>query len=346
LRSTADRLDHEIFRLRDDVIAHEGPETTFYSFVGVSRKATMDEINKAYRRQAARMHPDKARQRFIAKYEKDTDKNKKKPTEREISAFHKEASARFSRLGVVAGILRGSQRDRYDFFLDHGFPKWRGTGYYYQRYRPGAGTVLFGLFIVGGGFAHYGAMILSYNRQRAFAEKYIKSARKSAWGDSMVIPGLDTASATTSANGSNDTNGNSALNRRQKRLQEKEDKKKAKKGISTDDIGPPQDAALISGPQGTKKRVTAENGKTLIVDSVGNVFVEEVTESGEVKEFFIDVSESEAANHANVQGQRNSKTSLQRYCTCSVAHLDLVQNWRQTAWPAGRCSKSRRFGSR
>jgi hypothetical protein len=29
---------------------------------------------------------------------------------------------------------------RYDFFYKNGVPKWRGTGYYYSRYRPGLGV--------------------------------------------------------------------------------------------------------------------------------------------------------------------------------------------------------------
>jgi DnaJ family protein C protein 1 len=48
---------------------------------------------------------------------------------------------RFARLGVVATILRKKEgRKRYDFFYKNGVPKWRGTGYYYQRFRPGLGV--------------------------------------------------------------------------------------------------------------------------------------------------------------------------------------------------------------
>jgi curved DNA-binding protein CbpA len=287
--------DHEIFRLRDDVIAHEGANTTFYSFLGVTRKATIDEINRAYRKRSMRLHPDKARQTFINERKKAA---QKAPSRREVDAYHKEASERFARLGVITNILRGENRERYDFFLDHGFPMWRGTGYYYQRYRPGAGTVLIGLFIVMGGFAHYGALVLSWKRQRTFAHKYILDARKLAWGNSMVVPGLDTvapvaAPAAAPSSGSE----SAALNRRQKRLQEKENKKNAKKGITPDDISEPAEPVLISGPQGSKRRVVAENGKVLIVDSVGNVFLEDTTPEGETHEFLIDVSSSGSSNH-------------------------------------------------
>ena len=30
--------------------------------------------------------------------------------------------------------------DSYDFFYKNGVPKWRGTGYYYSRFRPGLGV--------------------------------------------------------------------------------------------------------------------------------------------------------------------------------------------------------------
>lgn len=48
---------------------------------------------------------------------------------------------RFARLGVISTILRNKEsRDRYDFFYKNGVPKWRGTGYYYSRFRPGLGV--------------------------------------------------------------------------------------------------------------------------------------------------------------------------------------------------------------
>jgi hypothetical protein len=58
-------------------------------------------------------------------------------------------------LGAISTILRNPvTRERYDFFLKNGVPKWRGTGYYYKRYRPGLGTVLMGLLALVS-FLHY-----------------------------------------------------------------------------------------------------------------------------------------------------------------------------------------------
>ncbi|KAH7062051.1 DNAJ domain-containing protein [Macrophomina phaseolina] len=319
--------DHEIFRLRDEVVASEGPDATFYSFIGVSPAASQDEINKAYRKKSRQIHPDKARQTYLATYAKPEKSSKdkaagkkksgvtvhKQPSAKELRQFDKEASARFARLGVVANILRGPERERYDHFLKNGFPAWRGTGYYYSRYRPGLGSVLFGLFIMMGGAAHYGALYLGWKRQRDFVDRYVRHARRAAWGDELGIQGIPGGLAAESGTATPpeqpapqqqqyvDENGQPVtLNRRQKRMQEKEARKEAKgpksakaaKQARSSGISTPVEAELTSGgPRGPKKRVQAENGKVLIVDSAGNVFLEEETEDGEIHEFLLDVDE-------------------------------------------------------
>lgn len=300
-------LDHEIFRLRDDVIAHEGANVTFYDFLGVKPSATQDELNKAFRRKATTMHPDKARQKFIAEQTtKKTSKGaksgvhvNKQPSQKQLADFTKKASERYSRLQVVSDILKGPSRERYDHFLRNGFPKWKGTGYYYERFRPGLGSVLIGLFLMCGGAAHYGVLYLNWKKHREFVERYIRHARKIAWGDEMGIqgiPGADGSTAKTPAS-QETANGESPqapMNRQQKRMAEKEAKTKKKtpkptRAVKTSDISTPVDAELTSGPVGMKKRVVAPNGKVLIVDSVGNVFLEEETEEGEKHEYLLDV---------------------------------------------------------
>jgi len=82
--------DHEIFRLRDEVVASEGANATFYSFLAITPAATANEVNAAYRKLSRTLHPDKARSAFIANYnaapnvkggEKVTVKKNKKPSE-------------------------------------------------------------------------------------------------------------------------------------------------------------------------------------------------------------------------------------------------------------------------
>ena len=278
-------------------------------FVGVKPSASREEIVKAVRKKSKLIHPDKAKQSFVASKAKPTNKStsKKKPgvhvsrapKEKEIQDAVKKATERFARLGVIADILKGADRERYDYFLSNGFPKWRGTGYYYARFRPGLGSVLIGLFVLGGGLAHYGALVLSWKRQKDFVDRYIRHARRTAWGDEMGIrgiPGIDSAAIVSpSAAASGQEEGTVGLNRRQKRMQERESRKdKDKKNIKSlrrSGTSTPLDTEPTSSPQGERKRVQAENGKVLLVDSVGNVFLEEENEDGVKGEYLLDPDE-------------------------------------------------------
>lgn len=89
-------------------------------------------------------------------------------------------------------------------------------------------------------------------------------------------------------------------NRKQKRAMERGKKRDSKNPTKSarvaekaknDGISTPVEAELTSGPVGAKKRTRAENGKILIVDSVGNVFLEEETEEGDMHEFLLDPDE-------------------------------------------------------
>lgn len=284
-------------------------------FLGVSPNANQDDINKAYRKKSKQLHPDKVKRSFIANSSRGDGKQKGKkpgvhvskgPSERQIANAVKEATERSARLNTVANILRGPSRERYDHFMKYGFPTWKGTGYYYSRYRPGLGSVLLGLFVAFGGFGHYIALVLSYRRQREFMERYIRHARKAAWGDERAlggIPGLDaTATASPAAAPqaeADESPAAMALNRRQKRMMERENRKESKKGNKSSglsDSAPGSGTATpatenVAGASGPKKRVYAENGKILVVDSAGNVFLEEETEDGEKQEFLLDVEE-------------------------------------------------------
>lgn len=311
--------DHELFRVRDELNALEGTDTSFYALLGVPPSAPLAEITKQNKKRSRQLHPDKAIPAMLAKRSapaprdpKDKSTGKKPgvtvtkgPSKKDREAVTREATARYQLYSVIVEILKGPQRERYDHFLRNGFPTWRGTGYYFKRYRPGLGTVLGGLLIVFGGAAHYFAMIVGYQRQRKFVEKYVERAKSAAW--TTGVPGIPGAGSGVDTpplipdedEGANDA-GQMQMNRRQKRWQEKEDRKKkdspaprtarAARAVRDRDISRPVDGQAISGPAATKKRVQAENGKTLIVDSVGNVYLEETTEEGEVREFLLDVS--------------------------------------------------------
>ncbi|KAK6842713.1 J domain-containing protein C2E1P5.03 [Apiospora arundinis] len=306
--------DQEIFRVRDEVALHEGPDVSFYDVLGVAASASHDEISRAYRKRTQALHPDKVK-RQLMNDKKDKSKDKKKaagkgPSQSEIKAAIKAADEKQARLGVIAGILRGASRARYDHFMSNGFPTWKGTGYYYNRYRPGLGTVLVGCFLAGGGLFHYVALYMSWKRQREFVDRYIKYARNAAWGENVAIPGVDTAAAGTGTATppavEDEQAPMMAMNRKQRRMQERDSKRENTKenrrmgrgragkpasGSATPVPVPQTQAGNGSGPTGAKKRVVAENGKVLVVDSLGDVYLEQQDEEGTMHEFLLDPNE-------------------------------------------------------
>ncbi|OAX83144.1 hypothetical protein ACJ72_02504 [Emergomyces africanus] len=289
--------DHEIFRLRDEVQQTEGLNVTFYDFLGVTPSVSQADLLKAFRQKSKQLHPDKAKRAFVTAYRaknpsKPGAQRAKGPSDREIAHAVKLATERYARLGVVYNILKGADRERYDHFLRNGFPKWKGTGYYYSRLRPGLGSVLFGLFVAFGGGAHYGALVLSWKRQRDFVDRYIRHARRAAWGDELGIKGLsglgesnggnNSGAGSGSGSGADNIEGAVALNRRQKRMMDKENRKDGKKGARGKSSG--------TATPSERKRVIAENGKILIVD-VRQCVLEEENEDGVRGEFLLDVEE-------------------------------------------------------
>ncbi|EIW61980.1 DnaJ-domain-containing protein [Trametes versicolor FP-101664 SS1] len=149
--------DHEIFDLVSAIESTEGKGTTFYSWLNIPPTATTNEVSKAYRKKSLQLHPDK-------------------------NKGVKNAHERFARLGVVAAILRNAEkRERYDFFYKNGVPKWRGTGYYYSRFRPGIGTVLSFLVILTSGL-QYLVQKMNYNRDVKRVQQIMDQARAVAWG--------------------------------------------------------------------------------------------------------------------------------------------------------------------
>ncbi|GAA5841428.1 hypothetical protein JCM9279_000650 [Rhodotorula babjevae] len=149
--------DHEIFDLVSSLEGAEGKGTTFYTFLNTTRSATPQEINRAYRKRSLELHPDK------------------NPDDKKIAD-------RFARLGVIGNILRDDEkRKHYDHFHDNGVPKWRGTGYYYSRYRPGLGSVLAGLTVFSC-FIHYVFLYMTFRVQKMRINAFREQAFEAAWG--------------------------------------------------------------------------------------------------------------------------------------------------------------------
>ncbi|VDC07300.1 unnamed protein product [Peniophora sp. CBMAI 1063] len=153
--------DHEIFDLVSALEGAEGKGTTFYSWLNVSSTASREELSKAYRKLSMQLHPDK-------------------------NPGVKNAHERFARLGVIGKILREKEsRARYDFFYKNGVPRWRGTGYYYSRFRPGLGTVLVFLTILSS-ILQYVFQKMNYTRDIERIELITSQARKLAWGERLT----------------------------------------------------------------------------------------------------------------------------------------------------------------
>lgn len=154
--------DVEMFEIQAALEKAEGEGVNFYSFLGLTPSASMSDIRKAYRQRSLEWHPDK---------------NPNAP----------EVHQRFERLGRIHSILRDERRDRYNHFLSFGFPKWRGTGYYYSRYRPGLPLILCLLL-----FSSMGVQLAvkksQWRKSQRRYENLCRSALAAAWGPAFQTP--------------------------------------------------------------------------------------------------------------------------------------------------------------
>lgn len=120
--------------------------------------------------------------------------------------------------------------------------------------------------------------------------RYVRFARRAAGTSAALnIPGVDVGTETPPATDS-DAEPMQPMNRRQRRMQEKDSRKeKPEKKVKAPKakVSPADTPTGVTGP---KKRVVAENGKILVVDSVGNVYLEQRSDDGEMQELLLDVS--------------------------------------------------------
>ncbi|UZJ52422.1 hypothetical protein CBS101457_001742 [Exobasidium rhododendri] len=148
--------DHEIFDIQAALEKDEGPKANFYSILNLTKGASAREIAKAYRARSVELHPDKV-------------------------GDNPRAVKRFERLGLIIKVLRDERRDRYDHFLTNGFPRWRGSGYYYARFRPGLVSVFVFLILVTASI-QFLVLHLNYQRDRKRLEDLQTSSKLLAWG--------------------------------------------------------------------------------------------------------------------------------------------------------------------
>ncbi|KAF9406329.1 hypothetical protein BGZ94_003159, partial [Podila epigama] len=142
--------DYEIFDLVDALEKAEGADVNFYSWIGVTQKTPKADIERAFRKKSRTLHPDK----------------NKGP----------KAQEKYARLGSIISILRDdAKRDRYNFFLKNGVPRWRGSAYLYRRHRPGLKAVVVFLLVLTSGFqylARYVSYIQEKKRMTGMIEQY------------------------------------------------------------------------------------------------------------------------------------------------------------------------------
>lgn len=161
--------DYEIFSLNDKVQQDLGKDTTFYSWLDLPNgpKSTLQEISKAYRKKSRLLHPDKVSGSISLK---------------------KTAEERFQRLSSVGNILRDqSLKRRYDYFHSKGFPRWKGTGYYYSKFRPGVILTCTILYILVG-VIHFVALKIGRKQDFKRLRDLKEQIKKQAWGGSQIPP--------------------------------------------------------------------------------------------------------------------------------------------------------------
>ncbi|KAI8824350.1 DnaJ domain-containing protein [Fimicolochytrium jonesii] len=135
-----EQADYEIFDLSDALKKSAEADVDFYSVFNLTRTATVSEITKAYRQLSKTIHPDK------------------NPDPK--------AGELYTVLTSVTTLLKDEKsRERYDNHLRNGIPKWRGTGYYYNHYKPG----FFGIFViilVASSFVQYVSAWIQYQQRK------------------------------------------------------------------------------------------------------------------------------------------------------------------------------------
>lgn len=149
--------DIELFQLQTDLVKLYGSDATFYKFFELPKgeKSTFEQISKQFKKLSKKYHPDKAR--GISK---------------------KKANKRFEMLNLVANVLKTDRKERYDYFLQNGFPKYStsSAGWIYARFKPGLiFTLLVLLLFIN--VSHYVGTIIQRNQDRKRINSLIEEVK-------------------------------------------------------------------------------------------------------------------------------------------------------------------------
>lgn len=150
-----EQIDIDLFRLQDALKNDGGNYTDFYDWFGVKRNAGHKDIVKAYRKISRKIHPD-----------------------RNTAPGADEAFARFNQ---IYKILRSETRERYDYYLSKGFPKYDDATetWYYKRFKP---SLLFAFVVLVAICSALEFVMLktSARRQREYLQTTIDQSRELA----------------------------------------------------------------------------------------------------------------------------------------------------------------------
>jgi hypothetical protein len=149
--------DRELFQLQSDLAKLYGSEATFYTFFELpnGEKSTFKEINKQFKKLSKKYHPDKSR-----------DVSKKRATKR------------YEKLNLIANILKSDKKKRYDYFLQHGFPKYSSSSanWIYSKFKPGlVFTMIF--LVVLATIVHFIALKIQRSQDRKRIETLIAEVK-------------------------------------------------------------------------------------------------------------------------------------------------------------------------
>lgn len=164
-------VDQEIFKVNHELKADLGEGIDFYQWLNLPKKAksSYDEITRAYKKLSVKLHPDKFYQ-----------KNKSKYPLRKFKKLEKLNNERYQRLSIIGEILRSDRKQRYDFYLSQGFPKWNGQNFLYSKFKPGLILTCLLVFVIVG-VLHYILISLQRSQERKRVESLKLDLKKSAW---------------------------------------------------------------------------------------------------------------------------------------------------------------------